>query len=55
LPLHGDVADVEISTMRKLVASALVLGLMMTAACNTVRGAGEDVQSAGQAVENAAS
>jgi predicted small secreted protein len=41
--------------MRKLIASALVAGLVVaTAACNTVEGAGRDVQSAGQAVENAA-
>jgi predicted small secreted protein len=39
--------------MRKLVSSALVAGMLLVAACNTVEGAGKDVKSAGQAVENA--
>lgn len=40
--------------MRKLLSAAMVAGMMLVAACNTVEGAGEDLQSAGQAVENAA-
>lgn len=40
--------------MRKLLGSALVAGMFLIAACNTVEGAGRDVQSAGKAVENAA-
>lgn len=40
--------------MRKLLSSALVAGMLLVSACNTVEGAGEDLQSAGQAVENAA-
>lgn len=40
--------------MRKLLGSALIAGMMLVAACNTVEGAGEDLQSAGSAVENAA-
>lgn len=41
--------------MRKYVEAALTAALVLTAAaCNTVRGAGRDVQSAGSAVENAA-
>jgi predicted small secreted protein len=41
--------------MFKNYLSAVVLGgLFMLAACNTVDGAGEDLQSAGQAIENAA-
>jgi predicted small secreted protein len=39
--------------MRKLLGSALVAGMLMIAACNTVEGAGEDLQSAGKAVEKA--
>ena len=38
---------------RKLVTLALVGGSIAIAACNTVRGAGEDVQSAANAVDNA--
>jgi entericidin B len=40
--------------VRKIVAMALVAGSLMVAACNTVEGAGEDLQSAGQAVEKTA-
>lgn len=41
--------------VRKIFALALVAGsLMATTACNTVAGAGRDVQSAGKAVEGAA-
>ncbi len=39
---------------RKILAALLLTGSLMVAACNTVEGAGKDVQSAGQAVENAA-
>ena len=40
--------------MRKLVMALAALGLMTTAACNTVRGAGEDVEAAADAVDEAA-
>ncbi|HEX8445619.1 MAG TPA: entericidin A/B family lipoprotein [Sphingomonas sp.] len=40
--------------VRKIVAIALVTGSFMVSACNTVEGAGKDVKSAGQAVENVA-
>lgn len=40
--------------LRKIVTLALVAGSFMVAACNTVEGAGKDVQSAGEAVEDAA-
>ncbi|WP_375427784.1 entericidin A/B family lipoprotein [uncultured Sphingomonas sp.] len=39
--------------MRKLIGSVLVAGMMLVAACNTVAGAGEDLQSAGKAVKKA--
>ena len=41
--------------MAKTILAALLLtGSLMVAACNTVEGAGRDVQSAGEAVEDAA-
>lgn len=40
--------------MRKLISAAMAAGIMLIAACNTVEGVGEDVQSAGKAVEKAA-
>lgn len=40
--------------VRKFVTLALVAGSFLVAACNTVEGAGKDVQSAGEAVENVA-
>jgi len=40
--------------VRKLFTLALVAGSFIVAACNTVEGAGKDVQSAGEAVEKAA-
>ena len=39
--------------VRKIVVMVTVAGALILSACNTVRGAGRDVQSAGQAVENA--
>jgi len=36
--------------MRTVVISVLCIGLL--AACNTVKGMGQDVKSAGQAIEN---
>lgn len=39
---------------KKIVAAVLLTGSLMLAACNTVEGAGKDVQSAGHAVEKAA-
>ncbi len=42
--------------MKKIIAAAMLLlsGALALSACNTVEGAGKDVQSAGKAVENAA-
>jgi predicted small secreted protein len=40
--------------VRKIVALALVAGSLVVSACNTVEGAGKDVQSAGAAVADAA-
>ncbi|HJQ17962.1 MAG TPA: entericidin A/B family lipoprotein [Allosphingosinicella sp.] len=40
--------------VRKIVAIIAVTGSLALAGCNTVEGAGKDVKSAGQAVENAA-
>ncbi|MGE4324419.1 MAG: entericidin A/B family lipoprotein [Sphingobium sp.] len=39
---------------KTIFATLLLTGSLMVAACNTVEGAGRDVQSAGEAVENAA-
>lgn len=38
---------------RKIVTMALIGGSLAIAACNTVRGAGEDVKSAANCTENA--
>ncbi len=38
--------------VRKLVAVMLIGGALSIAACNTVRGAGADVQSAANCTEN---
>ena len=38
---------------RKMMTMVLIGGSLAIAACNTVRGAGEDVQSAANAVDNA--
>ncbi|WP_336959278.1 entericidin A/B family lipoprotein [Sphingobium aquiterrae] len=42
--------------MKKIIAAAMLLlsGALALSACNTVEGAGKDVQSAGKAVEKAA-
>jgi predicted small secreted protein len=40
--------------MRKVILLAVLATSMATAACNTVSGAGKDVQSAGQAVTSTA-
>ncbi|HTI31263.1 MAG TPA: entericidin A/B family lipoprotein [Sphingomonas sp.] len=37
--------------IRKFATIALLGTMLATAACNTVRGAGKDVQSVGEAVE----
>ena len=39
---------------KKWIAALMLSGSLMLAACNTVEGAGRDVQSAGKAVEDAA-
>ena len=38
--------------IRKIVTAALIGGSLALAACNTVRGAGEDMQSAANCTEN---
>ena len=43
----------EISMLRKLTTIMLIGGSLAVAACNTVRGAGEDVESAANTVDNA--
>jgi predicted small secreted protein len=40
--------------MRKLTMALLGAALMATAACNTIRGAGQDVEAAGEAVQETA-
>jgi len=40
--------------MRKLVAAILIGSAMLVAACNTIEGVGRDVESAGDAVADAA-
>lgn len=40
--------------MRKVVVAAMFAASMALAACNTVAGAGEDLEAAGQAVETTA-
>ena len=39
---------------KKILAALLLSGALVLSACNTVEGAGKDVQSAGEAVEDAA-
>ena len=39
--------------VRKVSSLVLIVGALAIAACNTVRGAGEDVQSAANCTENA--
>jgi len=39
--------------LRKIVTLVLIGGSLAVAACNTARGAGEDVKSAANAVDNA--
>ncbi len=39
--------------VRKLITALLIGGGLSVAACNTVRGAGEDLQSAANCTENA--
>ncbi|HKR16975.1 MAG TPA: entericidin A/B family lipoprotein [Rhizorhapis sp.] len=40
--------------IKALLAALTVPALLLISACNTVEGAGEDIQSAGNAVEDAA-
>ncbi|MBP7650716.1 MAG: entericidin A/B family lipoprotein [Phenylobacterium sp.] len=40
--------------MRKVLVLAVVAAAMLTAACNTIAGAGRDVSAAGRAVSGAA-
>lgn len=39
--------------VRNFIAAAIVGGSLLVAACNTVRGAGEDLQSVANCTENA--
>lgn len=39
--------------MRKSAVAVLIAAVVALAACNTVKGAGEDIQSVGQAGEDA--
>jgi predicted small secreted protein len=39
--------------MRKIAAATLIAAALALGACNTVKGAGQDLQSAGQAGEDA--
>ncbi|MGK2908855.1 MAG: entericidin A/B family lipoprotein [Sphingobium sp.] len=39
---------------KKIIAAMLLSSALVLSACNTVEGAGKDVQSAGKAVENVA-
>ncbi len=41
-------------TVKKLFCLSLILASLSLSACNTVHGAGEDIESAGHHVENAA-
>jgi entericidin A len=41
-------------TMRKLLGVAMVAGMLMISACNTIEGAGKDVSSAGNTVAKTA-
>jgi predicted small secreted protein len=43
----------EIDMFRKVMTIMMIGGGLMVAACNTVRGAGEDVQSVANCTENA--
>jgi len=38
--------------MRKMLAILAVAGLMVAAGCNTVRGVGQDLEAASNAVDN---
>ena len=40
--------------MRKIFTIAMLAGAMVVSACNTVEGAGKDMESAGEAVSDAA-
>ncbi len=40
--------------MTRLIALALLSGTVFLAACNTVAGAGQDIQKGGAAIENSA-
>ena len=40
--------------MKKYIAIAAAILLVMLSGCNTIKGVGQDVQKAGSAIENAA-
>jgi len=40
--------------MKKIAAVLLAVSFVALAGCNTVKGAGQDIQKAGNAIENAA-
>ena len=39
--------------MRKIVAATLITAALMLSACNTVKGLGRDIESVGEAGDNA--
>lgn len=40
--------------MRRIIGLTMLAGMLALSACNTVEGAGRDIKSAGDAVEDAA-
>ena len=44
--------SVRRAAMKKMFAILAMAGLMVAAGCNTVRGAGQDLESAANAVDN---
>lgn len=48
---HIVITTWEFADMRKSITIVALLGMVALTACNTVRGVGRDVQSAGRTVE----
>jgi predicted small secreted protein len=42
------------ATMKQLIISLLVLGVVVLAGCNTVEGVGKDIKKAGESIEKSA-
>jgi predicted small secreted protein len=51
---RAGIVQEEINMSKKIVATLLLSSALVLSACNTVEGAGKDVQSAGKAVEKSA-